>query len=98
MISILPAIRLLSVCILCGLVLNAHPAYGQDAAAQSVRLTDPFVFTLSPHPDNAVNEIVKKITLYDETQRKLESETANSPALTRALDLLRYLPIKLSNS
>ena len=76
-----------------------HSARGQASVdTDPVKLSKPFTFSLSPQQDHAVSEVVKKIELHDETQRKTDLETANSPVFSKALDLLRYVPIKLSKS
>lgn len=74
-------------------------ALGQDSVEpDKVRLTEPFLFHLSPRQDHAVSETVKQIELHDDARRKLELETANSPLFSKAVDLLRYIPIRMSQS
>lgn len=68
------------------------------ADTNSPKLSEPFVFNLRSQRDNAVNVIAKSIGQHDEILRAKELESANAPVLTKALDLLRYIPVKFSSS
>ena len=68
------------------------------ADTDSPKVSEPFVFTLSPPHDNAVNVVAKSIEQHDEILRVKELESVNAPVLAKALDLLRYIPIRFSIS
>lgn len=77
----------------------AGPVSAQaPAGTNSPKLSEPFVFTLNPPRDNAVNVIAKSIEQHDEILRAKELESANAPVLSKALDLLRYIPIRVDGS
>ena len=75
-----------------------------SAEAQSVRTTDApkltegFTFTLDAKRDRAVREFVETLSERSETKRLLDLDTANASLFTRAVDLFRFVPFKLSSS
>ena len=74
------------------LILAQAPAY-----TDSPKLSEPFTFTLSPSHDYALSAVTKAIEQHDQNLRAKELEDAQAGAFNRAADLLRYLPIRLSN-
>lgn len=80
-------------------VLAVHFARGQALAdTNNPKLTEHFSFSRSQDEGYAVSEIVKTIELHDHARRAEALEAANTPVFAQALDLLRYVPIKLSKS
>lgn len=75
-----------------------QPATRQAKAEDFPKLDEHFTFTLSPQHDYAMREIVKSLEQRDELRRRKELEAANAPILSSVLDLLRYVPIRLSAS
>ena len=67
------------------------------ADPNSPKLSAPFVFTLSPKRDSAVSVTVESIEQHDAILRAKELESAHAPLLTKAFDLLRYIPIRVSS-
>lgn len=74
-------------------------ALGQAAAdAGTPKLDQSFTFTLQSGRDHAMGNFVSSLRQDDELRRHDELETINQPVLSKALDLLRYLPISLGGS
>jgi len=66
--------------------------------SESPKLTEEFSFTLGTHRDRPIQDIVDAINSHDEAQHSFELRTANESVFTRAIDLLRFVPFKLSSS
>ncbi len=62
------------------------------------KLGEPFTFTLSPQHDYALSAVTKSIEQHDEILRARELDEANAAIFSKAVDLLRYIPIKLGGS
>ena len=65
---------------------------------ESPKHTQDFSFTLGTHRDRVIQDIVGAINSHDEAQHAFELRTANESIFTRAIDLLRFVPLKLSSS
>jgi len=68
------------------------------SSSDSPKLTHDFSFSLEAHHDRTIQDIVGTINGRDEAQHSLELHTANESVFTRAIDLLRFVPFKLSSS
>jgi hypothetical protein len=68
------------------------------SSSDSPKLTHDFSFSLEAHRDRTIQDIVGTINDRDEAQHSLELHTANESVFTRAIDLLRFVPFKLSSS
>ncbi|HEX4653132.1 MAG TPA: hypothetical protein VH227_02700 [Candidatus Udaeobacter sp.] len=66
--------------------------------SESPKFTQDFTFTLGVHRDRVIQQIVSAINSHDEAQYSFELRTANESVVTRAIDLLRFVPFKLSSS
>jgi hypothetical protein len=66
--------------------------------SESPKFTQDFTFTLGAHRDRVIQELVSAINSHDEAQYSFELRTANESVVTRAIDLLRFIPFKLSSS
>lgn len=64
----------------------------------SPKLGEPFTFTLSPQHDYALSAVTKSIEQHDEILRAKELDEAHASIFSKAVELLRYIPIKLSGS
>ncbi len=87
--------------IACLWLLTAIPSARSQALApqrDNPKSSDGLAFTLNPHQDYEAKAILKTLKEHYETLRKEELDRANSPVFSQAVDLLRYLPIKLSRS
>jgi hypothetical protein len=74
-------------------------AQAQTASATDApKLTESFTFTLDRHHDNGLRQTVETMKVRDEMQRMLDLKAADASAFTRAIDLLRFVPFKLSSS
>jgi hypothetical protein len=72
---------------------------GQSASATDApKLTESFTFTLNPHRDDAIRHMIETMRTRDEMQRMLDLKAADASVITRAIDLLRFRPFKLSSS
>lgn len=72
-------------------------AVGQTTA-DTPKLDQPFTFTLQGQREHALGDFVNSLRNQDELRRRDELESINQPVLSKALDLLRYLPISLGGS
>jgi hypothetical protein len=68
------------------------------SSSESPKLTQDFSFTLGAHRDRVIQDIVGAINSHDEAQQSFELRTANESVFTRAINLLRFVPFKLSSS
>ncbi len=76
-----------------------HFAGAQTAAdGNSPKLAEPFTFTLGQPRDYALDALITSLEQHDVVRRSEELEAAHAPALSQALDLLRYVPISLGGS
>jgi hypothetical protein len=81
------------------LMLLADLGYAQSHRGDSSpTLSETFSFRLSPRRDEAINQIMEAINKHYEFQRTREFENANKDIFSRATDLLRFVPFRLSNS
>jgi hypothetical protein len=79
--------------------LYSHFACAQSApSGEAPKLTESFTLTLSPHRDTALRQTIEAMKQYEETQRVFDLKAADASVFTRAIDLLRFVPFKLSNS
>jgi hypothetical protein len=69
-----------------------------SARAQSTSPTQDFTFTLGADRDHSIQDIVTRINSHDEARHSFELRSANESVFTRAIDLLRFVPFKLSSS
>jgi hypothetical protein len=80
-------------------VLVTHFAYGQSTpAGEEPPLTKSFAFTLSPYRARAVPEMLDVIKHQDHAMGVRDLQPANATFFSRAIDLLRFVPFKLSSS
>jgi hypothetical protein len=76
----------------------------ESALAQSApttdapKLTENFSFTLNQHRDEAIRHTVETMMARDEMQRTLGLKDADASIFSRSIDLLRFVPFKLSGS
>jgi hypothetical protein len=68
------------------------------ADADAPTLSDRFVFTLGPQRDDAVHVVAHAIEEHEEVLRARELESANASVFNRLIDLLRYVPLRVSGS
>jgi hypothetical protein len=86
------------------LLLTTAVAMLSSARAQSAspsdspKLTQDFTFTLGADRDHSIQDIVTRINSHDEARHSFELRRANESVFTRAIDLLRFVPFKLSSS
>ena len=66
--------------------------------SESPKLTQDFSFTLGAHRDRVIQDIVGALNSQEEARYSFELRTANESVVTRAIDLLRFVPFKLSRS
>ena len=66
--------------------------------SESPKLTQDFSFTLGPRRDRVIQDIVGAINSHDEAQHSFELRTANESVFTHVIELLRFVPFKLSGS
>ncbi len=80
-------------------IASVSSARAQSASPSvSPKFAQDFTFTLGAHRDRVIQEIVGAINSHDEAQYSFELRTANESVVTRAIDLLRFVPFKLSSS
>ena len=80
-------------------VLLTHFAYAQSTpAGEEPKLTNSFTFTLSPYHERAAGEMLDAMKQYDEAMRARDLRAADATLFSRAIDLLRFVPFKLSSS
>lgn len=85
--------------LVCWSLMIARVVTAQVAAdAASPNLSDRFVFTLGPQRDDAVHLVAHAIEEHDEMLRTRELESANASVFNRVIDLLRYVPLRVSSS
>jgi hypothetical protein len=74
-------------------------ALAQSARAIDVpKLTESFSFTLNQHRDDTIHRTIEAIRTQDEMQGMLDLKAANTSIFTRAIDLFRFVPLKLGSS
>jgi hypothetical protein len=79
--------------------LVTHIAYGQSTpAGEEPKLTTSFTFSLSPYRERAVGEMLDVVKQQDDAMRVRDLQAANATFFSRAIDLLRFVPFKLSSS
>jgi hypothetical protein len=79
--------------------LVTHFAYGQSTpAGEEPKLAKSFTFTLSPDRERAVPEMLDVIKQKDDAMRVRDLQAADATFFSRAIDLLRFVPFKLSSS
>jgi hypothetical protein len=78
--------------------LVTHIAYGQSTpAGEEPKLTTSFTFSLSPYRQRAVGEMLDVVKQQDDAMRIRDRQTANATFFSRTIDLLRFVPFKLSS-
>ena len=81
------------------MALFTHFAYTQSAPPGGApKLTESFTFTLSPNRDSVVSRTIEAMREHDEALRVRDLKAADASVFTRAIDLLRFVPFKLSDS
>jgi hypothetical protein len=79
--------------------LVTHFAYGQSTpAGEEPKLTTSFTFRLSPYRQRAVGEMLDVVKQQDDAMRIRDLQAANATFFSRTIDLLRFVPLKLSSS
>ncbi len=87
---------LLAACVCLG---TARIAVGQGAGEPAgPKLNEPFVFNLRPQREDAVQVVAEQIQLHDEALQAKELEAANASLVGSAIELLRYVPIRVESS
>jgi hypothetical protein len=75
-----------------------HIAYGQSIpAGEEPKPTKSFTFTLSPYRQRAVGEMPDVVKQQDDAMRVRGLQAANATFFSRTIDLLRFVPFKLSS-
>lgn len=78
--------------------LVTHIAYGQSTpAGEELKLTKSFTFTLSPYRQGAVGEMLDVVKQQDDAMRIRDLQAANATFFSRTIDLLQFVPFKLSS-
>jgi hypothetical protein len=91
---------------ICRSLVCAGIAFGGISVAQAQtasttnapKLTESFTFTLDRHHDDGLRQTVETMKVRDEMQRMLDLKAVDASAFTRAIDLFRFVPFKLSSS
>jgi hypothetical protein len=68
------------------------------SAIDAPRLTEAFSFTLTRQRDDTIRHTIETMEARDDMQRMLDLKAADASIFTRAIDLLRFVPFKLSSS
>jgi hypothetical protein len=68
------------------------------SSADAPKLTETFSFTLNRQRDDAIRHTIETMKARDEMQRVLDLKAADASIFTRAIDLFRFVPFKLSSS
>jgi hypothetical protein len=79
--------------------LVTHFTHGQSTpAGEEPEPTKSFTFTLSPDRERAVPEMLDVMKQQDDAMRLRDLQAAEATFFSRAIDLLRFVPFKLSSS
>lgn len=81
------------------MALVTHFAHGQSTpAGEEPKPANSFTFTLSPYRARAVPEMLDVMKQQDDVMRLRNLQAADATFFSRAIDLLRFVPFKLSSS
>ena len=83
------------------LLVGESVCFAQQQSAQTAdghKATASFSFSLGMRRDRAVDQTVEMMNERTEAQRLVDLKNANEDVFTRAVDLLRFVPFKLSSS
>jgi hypothetical protein len=78
--------------------LLASVAHAQELVLEEVVVEGKFEASLELQQNRAADEFTKRLQLHFESARVLELERANTSAVTRVLELTRYVPIPMGAS
>ena len=86
------------VCAAVGCAALASAQAQSASTADAPKLTESFTFILDARPDRAIRQIVETMNERSEAQGLLDLNTAKESAFARAVELLRFVPFRLSDS
>ena len=79
--------------------LFTHFSYAQATSdSEEPKLAKSFTFTLSPYRQRAAGEMLDIMRQHDEAMRVRDLQALDATLFSRAIDLLRFVPFKLSSS
>ena len=69
-----------------------------EGATDSPKLAEHFTFRLDRYQERTQREVVERMSQESEAQHALELHAADQSIFERTIDLLRFVPLKLSSS
>ncbi|MCA1658363.1 MAG: hypothetical protein LC627_03580 [Verrucomicrobiaceae bacterium] len=80
------------------LLLSAGTCFAQEITIEEVRVESVFISPLELPSREAVDQLIERLRLQEESARELELRAANQSSVTALLELTRYSPINLGAS